>query len=88
MTASSPPPVHAARQRALAWPTLLILVAWGLLYLTPIFLAVIGMVFGLRWLMKVSAHRASDPALDILRQRYARGEISKEEFEAKKRDLS
>jgi len=67
---------------------LLVLVAWALLYLTPIFLAVIGVVFGLRWLIKVSAHRASDLALDILRQRYARGEISKEEFEAKKLDLS
>jgi putative membrane protein len=67
---------------------LLVLVAWGLLYLTPIVLAIIGAVLGLRWLMKVSARRVSDPALDILRQRYARGEISKEEFEAKKRDLS
>jgi hypothetical protein len=46
------------------------------------------LVFGLRWLMKVSAHRASDLALDILRQRYARGEITREEFEARKRDLS
>jgi uncharacterized membrane protein len=67
---------------------LLVLVAWGLLYLTPIFLAISGVVFGLRWLMKVSAHRASDLALDILRLRYARGEITREEFEARKRDLS
>jgi uncharacterized membrane protein len=73
---------------AAAGVVLLVLVAWGLLYLTPILLAIIGVVFGLRWLMKVSAHRASDLALDILRQRYARGEISKDEFEAKKRDLS
>ncbi|OLC32261.1 MAG: hypothetical protein AUH81_16530 [Candidatus Rokubacteria bacterium 13_1_40CM_4_69_5] len=28
-----------------------------------------------------------DPALEILRQRYARGEITREEFEARRRDL-
>jgi putative membrane protein len=30
----------------------------------------------------------TDSALEILRQRYARGEINKEEFEVKKKDLS
>ncbi len=29
-----------------------------------------------------------DHAMDILREKYARGEINKEEFEAKKKDLS
>jgi len=53
---------------------------------------IIGIVFLIRWLI-VSARTASpaaphgDSALDILRKRYARGEINKEEFEEKKRDL-
>ena len=62
---------------------LLMLVFWGLV--------IAGLAVGLRWLVS----RARDPrrdradaALDILRQRYARGEISREEFEAKQRDLA
>ncbi|MBI4331533.1 MAG: SHOCT domain-containing protein [Chloroflexi bacterium] len=33
------------------------------------------------------AHSHSESALEILRKRYARGEIGKEEFEVKKKDL-
>jgi putative membrane protein len=51
--------------------------------------AIVGVVLAIRWL--ASQRRESlpaDAALDILRPRYARGDISKEEFEAKKRDLT
>jgi putative membrane protein len=62
----------------------MMLVFWGLL--------IVGLVLGMRWLISQGRESRSTPrsdtALDILRQRYARGEIDKEEFEAKKRDLS
>ena len=50
---------------------------------------IVGMVLAIRWLVSQGreTHRA-DAAVDILRQRYARGEINKEEFEAKRRDLT
>jgi putative membrane protein len=59
---------------------LMMLVVWGLV--------IVGLVLGLRWLLSQGRESQSDAALDILRQRYARGEIDKEEFEARKRDLS
>ena len=48
---------------------------------------IVGIVLGIRWLISQGKASQSDSALEILRQRYARGEINKEEFEAKKRDL-
>ncbi|MBI4013490.1 MAG: SHOCT domain-containing protein [Candidatus Rokubacteria bacterium] len=50
-------------------------------------LVLVGFVLGLRWLVRQGKASRPDAALDILRARYARGEIGKEEFEAKKRDL-
>jgi putative membrane protein len=41
-----------------------------------------------RWLVTQGRESRTDTALEMLRQRYARGEINKEEFDAKKRDLS
>jgi putative membrane protein len=58
----------------------MMLVFWGLI--------IVGLVLGLRWLLTQGRESRSETALDILRQRYARGEIDREEFEAKKRDLS
>jgi len=66
--------------------------AWGfgmmLLMLLFWVLVIVGLVIGLRWLVGQGKESRSDSALEVLRQRYARGEINKEEFEAKKRDLS
>jgi putative membrane protein len=47
-----------------------------------------AIVIGVRWLVRQGrpAER-TDAALDILRQRYARGEIDRQEFEDRRRDL-
>lgn len=57
----------------------MMLVFWGLV--------ITGIVLAIRWLAGQGEKSRSDRALDILRERYARGEINKDEFEAKQRDL-
>jgi putative membrane protein len=53
----------------------------------------VGVVFLIRWLIqaagggKASGQRGSG-AVEILKERYARGEINKAEFESMKRDMS
>jgi putative membrane protein len=49
-------------------------------------------VFLIKWLIQTtSSRKASEQtgsgAIDILKERYARGEIDKAEFESKKKDL-
>jgi putative membrane protein len=60
---------------------LMMVVCWGVV--------IVGFVLCIRWLVSQGKEpRSADAALDILRQRYARGDISKEEFDAKRRDLT
>jgi putative membrane protein len=58
---------------------LMMLVFWGVV--------IAALAVGIRWLLRQGAEPRRDSALEILRQRYARGEIGKEEFESKRRDL-
>ena len=62
---------------------LLMLLFWGVL--------IVGAVVGVRWLWdqgRPAAGRGQEESsLEILKRRYARGEIGREEFELKKRDL-
>jgi putative membrane protein len=49
-----------------------------------------AIVLGVRWLAGAGRSESGPPretALDILKTRYAKGEIGREEFEQKKRDL-
>lgn len=60
----------------------------GILGLIFWILILIGLVLLIKYLWESSgAKREQESALEILKKRYARGEISKEEFEEKKKDL-
>lgn len=69
---------------------------WGILWMLTItafwLLVLSGMVLAVRWLWRAGSgirpvQAPEESALEILKKRYARGEIGKEAFEAKKRDL-
>jgi putative membrane protein len=59
------------------------LLFWGLI--------ILGVVALIRWLLTQSSPSRSSrdkTPLEIVQERYARGEIEREEFEQKKRDLA
>ena len=73
---------------------------WGMGWFGGIFmiifwvLIIVGVVFLIKWLVQSPREHSSSGrtdtssrALDILKERYARGEINKQEFEEKKKDL-
>jgi putative membrane protein len=73
---------------------------WGMGWFGGIFmiifwvLIIVGLVFFIKWLVQSTKGHSipgradtSSRALDILKERYARGEIDKQEFEEKKKDL-
>jgi putative membrane protein len=66
---------------------------WGIIITIAFWVALaVGIIFLIRWLLvstNIGTHRAKseDSALEILKRRYARGEINKEEFLQKKKDL-
>ena len=67
-----------------AWPFLLIAIAFKLAVWA---LIITGVIFGVRWLRRHSPDGHSPTPLEILRARYARGELSRQEFESMRQDL-
>jgi len=68
------------------------MVSDALLGLALLTLVILGILAGLRWLARGSAGPATpaslDPALSRLRERYARGEITRDEFRQVREDLT
>jgi putative membrane protein len=68
----------------MGWPGTLLMAAFWIA-------VIVGIIFLIRWMVVStrSGHTSGpqDSALEILKRRYARGEIDREEFEEKRRDL-
>ncbi len=71
---------------------------YGMGWFGPIFMIIVpitiivGIIFLIRWLIvstdKSRGISTGESAVDIIKKRYARGEIDKDEFETKKKDLT
>lgn len=60
----------------------------GMLFLVLFWVFVIaGVIYLVKWLTGQGIAGRPDSSLEILKKRYARGEISKQEFEDMRRDL-
>ena len=64
------------------------MMGFGMLFMALFWMAlIVGGVLMVMWGMRQGGVSRGDSALEILKQRYARGEIDQQEFEEKKRDL-
>ena len=70
---------------------------WGMWFMPIIMIVVCGLIIwgivalarhGWAWCCGQSSQQYSDSALDVLKRRYAVGEIGKEEFEDKKKQIA
>ena len=67
---------------------------WGMGWIMLLFwiLVLVGLILTIKWLLQMTSAdkklTGASSAIDILKERYARGEINKAEFEAIRKDLA
>jgi putative membrane protein len=67
---------------------------WGMGWIMLLFwiLVLVGLILIIKWLLQLTSAdkklTGASSAIDILKKRYARGEINKAEFEAIRKDLA
>jgi putative membrane protein len=67
---------------------------WGMGWIMLLFwiLVLVGLILIIKWLLQMTSGdkklTGTSSAIDILKERYARGEINKAEFEAIRKDLA
>jgi putative membrane protein len=64
-----------------------IVVGWAILVLIWVGIAALGWQ-SFKWFSKRNASKTRQTQMDIAKERYARGEITKEQFDQIKKDLS
>lgn len=70
------------------WMPIMPMMGLGMLFMAMFWvLLLVGLVVAMKWLMGQGRTGQEESAVDILKKRYARGEINKQEFEERKRDL-
>jgi putative membrane protein len=60
---------------------------WALFMVLFWAVVIVGLGFLVWWLVRLGQETPRDTAVETLRERYARGEVSREEFEARRRAL-
>lgn len=91
-------PSLAGGQGWVPWDMPMMRGGWGMVMMIMMFIfwaaVMIAIVFLIRWLISSSGSgqrseraRDTDSALEILQKRYARGEISKQDYEDMRRDM-
>ena len=67
-----------------AWPFIMLWFSFKVVMWAAI---VTTLIYGVRWLRGQTAAGKTQTPLDILRARYARGELNRQDFESMRRDL-
>ncbi len=70
------------------WTPMMPMMGFGMLFMALFWVVlIVGVVLAVKWFMGQGGASREDSPLEILKKRYAKGALTKQEFEERKRDL-